>query len=317
MNKKIYIPSLIFLTITTIVFGFYTFSDRKSLSPTVCTVRDREPYKLIRPRLFCDSSKTELPNWEVQVKDAAQDAESYGVYLYDFGKDQWTGINEDTDFQGASLYKVPLMMAYLDRIQASPTAAEQKFERKSEADANSTQPYKPAKVMPLNEPQNAEQILDYMIAYSDNNASNILSGYIGESDYRKTFNAFKLDLNLADPSITPREYSRFFKGLYTASFVNWELSERALEILTKVDFKKGLVAGVPNSVKVAHKFGTPDKQNGLAQLHDCGIIYANNPYLLCVMTKGKDIEKLANIIKRISEITYSEIGSWYEIIWLA
>ena len=69
------------------------------------------------------------------------------------------------------------------------------------------------------------------------------------------------------------------------------------------------MAGVPSSTVVAHKFGEhvslANGQINTIELHDCGIVYYNNnPYFLCIMTKGRDLGELKNIIKGISSIVY-------------
>jgi hypothetical protein len=79
------------------------------------------------------------------------------------------------------------------------------------------------------------------------------------------------------------------------------------ELIT--EFDQGIVAGVPKGVTIAHKFGErevvgePEKQ-----LHDCGIVYyPKHPYLICIMTRGSDFEKLAQGIRELSELVYKEI----------
>lgn len=55
----------------------------------------------------------------------------------------------------------------------------------------------------------------------------------------------------------------------------------------------------------AQKFG--ERVNSLQEieLHDCGIIYyPKNPYLLCVMTKGNNLDNLKSAIKNIYSIVY-------------
>ena len=46
------------------------------------------------------------------------------------------------------------------------------------------------------------------------------------------------------------------------------------------------------------------------QLHDCGIVYyPQHPDLLCVMTKGPDFERLDDIIRGVSQISFAEIDA--------
>ncbi len=78
-----------------------------------------------------------------------------------------------------------------------------------------------------------------------------------------------------------------------------------LETMSHSSFTKGIVAGVPEDVLVSHKFGEAPLKTGEVQLHDCGIVYAQqSPYLLCVMSQGSDYEALADFIARVSQAVY-------------
>lgn len=73
--------------------------------------------------------------------------------------------------------------------------------------------------------------------------------------------------------------------------------------------EKALTAGIPNNYEISHKFGERQYlSTGEKQLHDCGIIYIpKKPYLLCVMTRGKNFDDLANTIKLISKTVFTQI----------
>jgi len=81
-------------------------------------------------------------------------------------------------------------------------------------------------------------------------------------------------------------------------------SNDALSLLTESTFKDGLLKELPSSIVVAHKYG----ESGDAvshQLHEAGIIYLQNkPYLISVMTRGTDWNKLSEVIGHISRMTY-------------
>jgi len=106
-----------------------------------------------------------------------------------------------------------------------------------------------------------------------------------------------------------KDYSSFFRILYNASYLSKEMSSKALKLLTQVNFNKGLVAGLPKGVKIAHKFGERGYAlNDIKQLHDCGIVYhPRKTYLICVMTKGNKIEDLEYIIQKISKFIYQTV----------
>ena len=124
------------------------------------------------------------------------------------------------------------------------------------------------------------------------------------------------DLNIDVPTEVPdftisaKNYSTFLRILYNSTYLNDSDSEKALDILSKTTFVDGLVAGVPKGTTIAHKFGEHVSSFHEIELHDCGIIYyPQNPYLLCVMTKGQDFSKLAKIIADISAMVYNETAS--------
>ena len=81
------------------------------------------------------------------------------------------------------------------------------------------------------------------------------------------------------------------------------------------DFPQGLQAGVPTDIEVAQKFGerqvfTPQGDLTERELHDCGIVYhANEPYVLCIMTRGKDFNTMTSNIKDISKIVYDHVSA--------
>ena len=85
------------------------------------------------------------------------------------------------------------------------------------------------------------------------------------------------------------------------------MSNIALNWLTEVDFKKGMVAGIPLNVVVAHKFGERGVEKEL-QFHDCGIVYyPGRPYVICIMSRGENMENLINNVRDISRLVYQHV----------
>lgn len=164
------------------------------------------------------------------------------------------------------------------------------------------------------------ELLFRMIAYSGNNSHVVLAQAIDQNFLKEVYTDLGLsysDFELSsatDSSISPKTFSTFFRILYNASYLNYEYSRKALEFMVNSNFKDGLAAGLPEYVKVAHKFGertVHDNATGkvyFRELHDCGIIYnAANPYLLCVMTQGDNFKNLESVIKNISNLVYNNL----------
>ena len=112
-----------------------------------------------------------------------------------------------------------------------------------------------------------------------------------------------------DDFLSVQTYASFFRVLFNATYLSREASEWALDLLSKSEFRAGLAAGAPPGILVSHKFGEhSDANSGEVQLHDCGIIYyPQNPYLLCIMSKGANLEFLNDVISEVSHMTYAEI----------
>jgi len=154
-----------------------------------------------------------------------------------------------------------------------------------------------------------------MIIYSDNQAYDLLLKNIDNRKLIETYNNLGVDISLGfeNPNgniLSVKQYASFFRILFNASYLSKDMSEKALGLLSRVKFSQALVAGVPSNILVAHKFGERQyTDTGEKQLHDCGIIYLpNKPYLLCIMTRGKNIPIEENFVKQISSMVYQNIS---------
>lgn len=234
------------------------------------------------------------------------------VYYRDLNNGPSFGIYQDQEFFPASLLKTPLMMAFLKHAESRPGFLEQEVTyRKSQGPSYATQNIKPEVALVDGEKYTIEQLLEHLIKYSDNDALLSLYPLLPGREYQELFERLglsKISLENAQTTLSVVEYSTFFRVLYNASFLNQEMSEKALGLLAQSTYMDGLRAGVPDAIPVAHKFGERDLGDGFYQLHDCGIVYEpNKQYLLCVMSRGKNQKDLANVIKEVSKFAYEKV----------
>ncbi len=258
-----------------------------------------------------DSAKKSIQTY-INGEIKKNDVSSISVYLRNLNQGNWIGVNEDTKFTIASLAKVPLMFTFFLKAQQDPSILNKQSKYEPDMISSHRQNILPKDSLQVGSTYSVQELLRDMIAYSDNTSMFILAqNNIIDADLA---NQIYLDLHLPVPragaeyEISTKDYARYFRLLYSASYLNKDSSEKALKLLTETDFKEGLVAGVPENTIVAHKFGERDAISGV-QLHDCGIVYyPETPYLLCVMTKGWNFETLKATIKNISEIVYGHIA---------
>ncbi|MDO9289910.1 MAG: serine hydrolase, partial [Thermodesulfovibrionales bacterium] len=224
------------------------------------------------------------------------------------------GINDNEEFSPASLLKVPILITYLKLAETDPQLLGKKIRNDKRDDSNKGTAIPPSKAIEKGKTYTIEELLYMMIVYSDNNAHDLALANIDA----RLFNMPFIELGIEIPGVRKQEdfmsvkaYASFFRVLFNASYLSREMSEKALGYLTLVEFRKGLVAGVPSNVAVAHKFGERrliGDNKDIKELHDCGIIYyPNHPYLLCVMTRGSDFGDLIDNVKDISYRVYEEV----------
>ena len=239
------------------------------------------------------------------------------VYFRDLHNGPTMGINEDADFSPASLLKLPVLIAYLDKAQQNPDLLKKEIIYPKPIERYG-QVLPPDQTIRENQPYTIEELLRKMVSYSDNASYHVLMSYM--SQLQPNEDLLKLtyqNLGIVDPEssldevVTVKSYSSIFRLLYNSSILSDEMSEKALAMLAENNFEKGLQKGLPSNIRVADKFGERQSEGkDEKQLHDCGIVYyPENPYLLCVMTKGTDMESLALAIANISKMVYEEVDS--------
>lgn len=321
-----YILFFILGLVSAFTFSWITASKLSEIS-SYDPIRKTTSNKLIAPLLLIGDSKSSHQNdgysratsnyIDEKIKDGT--AQNIAYYFKDLTSGEWSGNNENERFAPASLMKVPVMIAVLKQAEIEPKLLEKKLFYDGKKDLNTVEYYKPEKSLEPRKEYSIEELLNYMIVYSDNNATSLLLTVISADNLKEIFD----DLGLPIPEgvesgsvdyLSTRLYSRLFRVLYNSTYLNEEYSMKALKILTEIDFPEGIMASVPKNILVANKFGerTVTENDGTTlehrELHDCGIVYVpNKPYLICIMTKGSDFKKLETIIQTISKMTYDKM----------
>lgn len=234
------------------------------------------------------------------------------VYFRDLLDGPWFGINEDIEFNPASMMKVPVMIAWLKRAEKNPSILKRKMTF-AVHDVSVPKPYtKPAREIEFGKSYTVEELLHYMINYSDNNATALLFKPLSIQELGNVLDSMNVRNNPTRDgnSVTLVGFSGFFRILFNAAFLNREMSEKALELMSLDDFPQGIASGVPPGIHVASKFGevVPTAGDEDIQLHEFGIVYhPSSPYILGIMTMGRDFAAQEQIIRDISRMIYSEI----------
>lgn len=277
-------------------------------------------YEFISPLLACaDEDLSSLPNDRTNDLETALESlvlsqkrsgavSDAGIYFRELNGGPWIGVNFDASFTPGSLLKVPLAMSVYHLAET-----DQSLLSKTVAFEGGTPPATEHFTAPVISPGTyaVEDLVRAALVNSDNSATLLLAKIIGKDAIDESYMHLGITVPESgmDYTTTARTYASFFRILYNATFISRGASEKVLSLLAQTQFKEGLVAGVPPGITVAHKFGERSLAGeGLVQLHDCGIIYREkNPYLLCVMMRGRDFDSLASSIAEVSRLVWNSL----------
>ena len=213
------------------------------------------------------------------------------------------------------MMKVPIMMAYFKLAQIDPSVLNIEFTYLASPEmGNDVENIPPTHLLTVGKPYTTDELIRAMIVDSDNNAMHILATHIDQGVLDRTL----VDLGIVIPTsnrqynfVTAQSFANIFRNLYNASYLDRAFSQKALELLQQSSYKP-LSKHLPPEVVVASKFGErivrkTDGSLQTVQLHECGIVYAHDPYSICIMTEGSDLTTLASVIADTSKAIYTEL----------
>lgn len=230
------------------------------------------------------------------------------MYFRELNGGPWIGVDFNETFTPGSLLKVPLAMSVYHLSETDPGLLARTIEFEG-GTAPATEHFTAPVIAPGT--YGVEDLVRAALVNSDNNATLLIAKIIGKDAIEDSYVHLGVTVPTTgtDYTTTVRTYASFFRILYNATYISRGASEKVLSMLAESKFTAGLVAGVPSGVTVAHKFGERAfSDGGLVQLHDCGIIYREeNPYLLCVMMRGRDFDSLASSIAEVSRLVWNSL----------
>jgi beta-lactamase class A len=275
--------------------------------------------KYIKPIMFVDDEceSDNMQDIKLQIVEIVnryknfEGVTSASIYLRQFSTNDWMCVNETDKFEPGSLFKVPVLMSILKMCEENPSFINKRISYNNFIDDGKNVAYK-SKSIQLGQSYTVKELLTYMIKYSDNKATILLESNMKSEVLQKLFT----DLGLEAPNIyatqyffTTTQYSLFIRAIYNACYLSITDSEFAAKLLSECNFKEGIVSGLPKGTPIIHKFGESGNQVEM-QLHESAIIYAySKPFLLTIMTKGKDNKTLAKLIKEVTNKVYTEMAN--------
>lgn len=278
-------------------------------------------YEFIRPLLGFETAEEgeferfnplheELTSY-IQNQMAIKKASMISVYLRDLNSGAWMGINENEEYAPASMLKVLTMIGFFKVAEEKPEILSKELYYDGLVDRNDWTYYQPSQSLGGGKFYTVSSLIERMIIHSGNNSYYLLENFLRDEVTEDLY----IDFRLPSPQspfdidfMSAKSFSFIFRVLYNSTYLSRNMSERALKLLSKTEFDKGLAADLPASIAVSHKFGErtyPANGTEMRELHDCGIVFhPRAPYFLCVMTKGSAFPALEKSIAEISRRIY-------------
>ncbi|MDQ3418331.1 MAG: class A beta-lactamase-related serine hydrolase [Acidobacteriota bacterium] len=220
-------------------------------------------------------------------------------------------IDPDKTFHAASTMKVPVMIELFRQVEAGtlklddPLPIRNEFRsivdgspyKLSEGDDSDLEVYSTVgKTLTL------RRLNELMITVSSNFATNLLIEKLGAEKIRATVTklgadgmkvlrgvedskAFEKGMNNAT---TARALLVLFEKIGQSKAVGAAADKEMLEVLKRQKFNDGIPAGLPKGTPVAHKTGTITRIH-----HDAGIVFGPKPYVLVVLVRGIQDQKVS------------------------
>jgi len=328
--KVVKLVLLPLLVINALVWYFFLTEKQPAESPKkeqlACEVKGfrRSGYKFTKPLLMldrtCDDPSLDPLRDKIVSLLGSLKQQGYmdrvSVYfrLLDTGRN--FSLN-DEQYSPGSMMKVMTLITYLKDAEVDRGILSRVIPFDHRFSDMPTQEITSGKGIVFGKSYTVDDLLKKMIIESDNDATALLNERIDMKVYSQVLSA--LALSIPDPHqndypLTAEEMSRFFRLLYNSTFLSPEMSDKALELLTQSNFNNGLCRDIGSHVMVAHKFGEKNQPPAF-QLHEAGIFFTGNmDYVLVVMTEGKDQQRLAEVLARVSKLILDDMVGNYGLI---
>lgn len=224
-------------------------------------------------------------------------AGAYGLYVVDLESGYSFGVNEKESFQAASLIKLPVMVASFLEEKKGSMDLDAKYRLK---DSDKVKGAGSLYTKPEGYEITFRDLIRLMGKQSDNTAFNILRKTLDDEKIEKTIEEIgMLNTSLKDNKTTPEDIGIFFENLWRGNILDASSRDEILEYLTDTIYEDWLAAGIPQGVRVAHKYGRE-----VHVVNDAGIVFAKEPFVLVILSKGVIEREADNIFPEISSLIF-------------
>lgn len=240
-----------------------------------------------------------------------------GILIKDLDMNWEISFNKDKLFPSASLVKIPIMVSCFYAIQ------EGKIKLNNIVKLKSTDKVAGSGILKdihTGKEFSIEDLLELMIADSDNTATNMLINQLGFKYLNTSFKSLGLkNTNLSRKMIdfqsrsqgienytTTQDLANILEKIYRKEVVNRKVSDQCIRLLKQQKINDRIPNYLPVELSIAHKTGLER-----TVCHDVGIVYTSKGnFLVCVLTKHS--ETTSKLVKEFIATIASCVYSYYQ-----
>lgn len=308
--KRRLIKLLVFISLSTTIYLGYNYSntninantnDIKSNQNTIqqndlMPVEKQEPDNIKEDNIIVEEEEIDIDKIKEDVLSfLGNESEYISLYYYDINSGKSFDINKDVRYRSASTSKLFLVLCLYDYVHNNKVDINENIYYISSDYEGGTGIMQG---MDLSRPYSLKELADYCIIHSDNIAFNMLLRRLGYSNVISYYENI-IGTNIEGIiTMSAEDGYKLLKKLYD-NRENNPLYEDLVNNLKDTDFKNRIEEHLP-IYSVAHKIGSYD-----SYVHDIGIVYCDNPYILTIFTNG--LSYAEDKIGDISKIIYDYI----------
>lgn len=236
---------------------------------------------------------------------------SIGFYFQDLTNGESFGLNENDEFQAASVIKLPIYAVVMKLWAEGKLDIHEKLLC---TDADKVPPCGALYFFTGDVQADINTLCGLMISISDNAATNLLINRFGidflnsqlkEMGFEKTHIERLLfdreaSLRGCENRIVPAEIGALLKAIYERRFVNEEISARMEKLLLEQQINHKIPGYLPEGTPVAHKTGEDD---GIT--NDVGIVYGEKPFIICFASNQTHVPTAEIALREIALELYN------------
>lgn len=234
-----------------------------------------------------------------------------GLYYKDLNLGTTIEINEES-YLAASIIKLPILIETLKQIKDGILKDDMLIKLMEEDKVPSCGALN---YMHDGIEVTIKDIYTLMIVLSDNTATNILINKLGIENINKTLNNLgftntRVNRLLYDEVeqkkgkenyFSPMEIGLLLEEIYNGKLIDKEISEEIERVMKLQLMDSKIPYLLPEETVIAHKTG-----ESTGTTHDVGIIYSENPFILCFASNNTIVPIAEDALRKIALLCYEE-----------